>query len=152
MILSAGSTMARASSGSRSRINSVQPLMSANSAVTVLRSPSRTSCPLSSAVTPVDEARSGPFCVLSSPSDAPQLRQNFAAGLAGVKHEGQMVCNLAPHCSQKVAFVEFSLLQLEQRILPPMARALRAQFIEQSLGVFQVGGVKALGEPAVDFG
>jgi hypothetical protein len=35
-----GSTIARASSGSRSRISSVEPLMSANSAVTVLRSPS----------------------------------------------------------------------------------------------------------------
>ena len=32
--------IARASSGSRSSINSVEPLMSANSAVTVLRSPS----------------------------------------------------------------------------------------------------------------
>jgi transposase InsO family protein len=41
--LSAGSTMARASSGSRSRIISVEPLISANSAVTVLRSPSRAS-------------------------------------------------------------------------------------------------------------
>ena len=37
---SAGSTIARASSGSRSSINSIEPLMSANSAVTVLRSPS----------------------------------------------------------------------------------------------------------------
>ncbi len=32
--------IARASSGSRSSISSVEPLMSANSAVTVLRSPS----------------------------------------------------------------------------------------------------------------
>jgi hypothetical protein len=38
--LSAGSMIARASSGSRSRISSVEPLMSANNAVTVLRSPS----------------------------------------------------------------------------------------------------------------
>src|SRR6266851_5766679 len=142
--------MARASSGSRSRINSVEPLISANSAVTVLRSPSRTSCPLSSAVTPVDEARSGPFCVLSSLSDAPQLRQNFAAGPAGVRHERQMVCNLAPHCSQKAASLEFSLPQPEQRILPPLARALRAQFIKQRLRVLQIDGVEALGEPAVD--
>src|SRR5271163_4899920 len=40
MSLSAGSTNARASSGSRSSIRSIEPLMSANSAVTVLRSPS----------------------------------------------------------------------------------------------------------------
>jgi len=36
----AGSTMARASSGSRSSISSIEPLISANNAVTVLRSPS----------------------------------------------------------------------------------------------------------------
>jgi hypothetical protein len=29
---------------------------------------------------------------------------------------------------------------------------LLAQLIEQRLGVFQIGGVEALGEPAVDFG
>src|ERR1700730_7170499 len=38
--LNAGSTTARASSGSRSAINSVEPLILANSSVTVLRSPS----------------------------------------------------------------------------------------------------------------
>jgi len=37
---SAGSMIARASSGSRSSISSIDPLMSANNAVTVLRSPS----------------------------------------------------------------------------------------------------------------
>jgi hypothetical protein len=36
----AGSMIARATSGSRFSINSVEPLMSANNAVTVLRSPS----------------------------------------------------------------------------------------------------------------
>src|SRR6202047_2021688 len=108
--------MARASSGSRSRINSVEPLMSANSAVTVLRSPSGTPWSPSPVVTPVDEARSGPFCGLSPLSDAPQLRQNLAAGPAGVWHEGQMVCNLAPHCSQKAASLGLSLPQLEQRL------------------------------------
>src|SRR6185437_4667130 len=40
MRFSAGSIIARASSGSRSRSSSVESLMSANSAVTVLRSPS----------------------------------------------------------------------------------------------------------------
>src|SRR6266851_6919089 len=148
---SAGSTIVRASSGSRSRISSVEPLMSANSAVTVLRSPSGVPWPPAWAETPVDEARSGAFGGLSSLSDAPQLRQNFAAGPAGVRHEGQMVCNLAPHCSQKAASLEFSLPQPEQRILPPLARALRAQFIKQRLRVLQIDGVETLGEPAVDF-
>src|SRR5947199_8275037 len=43
MMRSAGSITARASSGSRSSINSVEPLMSANNAVIVLRSPSGSS-------------------------------------------------------------------------------------------------------------
>ena len=33
-----------------------------------------------------------------------------------------------------------------------IGRRLASQFIEQRLGVLQVGGVEALGEPAVDFG
>ena len=33
-----------------------------------------------------------------------------------------------------------------------IGRGLASQFVEQSLGVLQVGGVEALGEPAVDLG
>src|SRR5215468_2370281 len=47
----AGSTIARASSGSRPSINSIEPLMSANNAVTVLRSPSGAADDATSAAT-----------------------------------------------------------------------------------------------------
>ena len=60
---SAGSTMARASSGSRSSISSIDPLMSANRAVTVLRSPSSEVSEIS-ALTRIDVPASGaaPIC------------------------------------------------------------------------------------------
>ena len=54
--LQCGMDIARASSGSRSSINSVEPLMSANSAVTVLRSPSSGSRPSCSGVTRISGA------------------------------------------------------------------------------------------------
>jgi hypothetical protein len=38
------------------------------------------------------------------------------------------------------------------RLNGQLIRILRSQFVEQCLGVFQIGGVEALGEPAVHFG
>jgi len=49
--------MARASSGSRSSIRSIEPLMSANSAVTVLRSPSNAAAGWSVVISLVDAGR-----------------------------------------------------------------------------------------------
>ena len=49
--------------------------------------------------------------------------------------------------TRKAASVRFSLLHLGQSI-----KLLLRQFLEQRLGVLQVGGVEALGEPVVDFG
>src|SRR5271163_1680524 len=95
MSFSAGSIMARASSGSRSSINSVEPLMSANSAVTVLRSPSG-----SSAIEVGDGAVEpaigivGPLLVaINAGPQLPQTR--WASGFSD------------PHLVQRIGYLDF---------------------------------------------
>src|SRR5271156_3721560 len=144
--LSAGSTIARASSGSRSCSSSVEPLISANSAVRVLRSPSRVaiagvSVPLISR--PADFF--GGSSAVGAASDSPHESQNRASMRLSAPHDGHLGESFAPHLSQKRAPSRFSPEPLAQRIL-------MSQLVEQRLGVFQVGGVEAFGEPVVDVG
>src|SRR5712692_10428928 len=99
--------------------------MSANSAVTVLRSPSIVSevCSSDPMRTPSAAfAAEGlpPSATTSVPSALPQSAQNFSPGIASVPH-------------------------FEQRILC-------SQLVEQRLGILQIGGIEALGEPAIDSG
>src|SRR6266849_3548014 len=150
MILSAGSIIARASSGSRSRINSVEPLISANSAVTVLRSPSIVSevCSSDPMRTPSAAfAAEGlpPSATTSVPSALPQSAQNFAPGALSELHFEQRFESGLPHSAQNFLPGIPSVPHFEQRILC-------SQLVEQRLGISQVGGVEAFGEPAVDFG
>src|ERR1700694_2486895 len=120
MSWSAGSTIARASSGSRSSINSVEPLMSANSAVTVLRSPSGTS-PLGGltlTLIPLASSFMSCFGPAADPNEVPHSWQNFAlAGLAK-PHFGQQPLNDSPHSLQNFAPAAFSALHLEQVTCP----------------------------------
>src|SRR5215472_11065102 len=123
MSCSTGSMTARASSGSSSRINSVDPLMSANSAVTVLRSPSVTFAEVCSAnrriSPPTDD-----LVAISSERDeaalrlAPHFLQNLTPALTGALQAGQRSSSLRPHCSQKTASAGLSLPHFEQHILP----------------------------------
>src|SRR5271170_1909934 len=80
---SAGSTIARASSGSRSCSSSVDPLMSANSAVTVLRSPSATSESVRSGATRTDDVEETAVeaSAFEEPIAVPHFLQNRAPGL-----------------------------------------------------------------------
>src|SRR5262249_35173059 len=105
--------MARASSGSRSSISSIDPLMSANSIVTVLRSP-----PSETSVAPVtwmgDVAASATLC------DLPQLfsgfahsRQNFAVAGFSALHDGHLRTNGEAHSTQNFARSGFSAPHLE---------------------------------------
>src|SRR5215470_18811546 len=80
MTLSTGSTNARASSGSRSCSNSVEPLMSANSAVTVLRSPSAAPAGVASWSTRTDGVDATGDCATALLTGAPHWSQNFDAG------------------------------------------------------------------------
>src|SRR5262249_52284238 len=137
--------MARASSGSKSSIRSIDPLMSANSIVTVLRSPSRVS---GAAVSPIRIVPSVDFLTDASPDAAsalPHFLQNRAPELTAALHTGQTSSSLDPHCSQNAASGGLSVLHEGH------CMALRTQPLEQRLGVLQVGGVEALGEPVVDF-
>src|SRR5208283_1725569 len=146
---SAGSTIARASSGSRSCSSSVEPLISANSAVTVLRSPSRFSEAGESATRIgesfgfFDDAAAG--CPSAAPIAVPHFLQNRAPGLSDALHAGQVSSSFDPHDSQNDESAGLSLLHFAQRM------GLSTQLVEQRLRVLQVGGVEAFGEPVVDF-
>src|SRR6266481_4768090 len=127
MIRSAGSIIARASSGSSDSISSVEPLRSANNAVTVLRSPSggrggshwldiRPSAFVSK-----DDA-----VTMGSPSGAPQLPQKLAPRGVSALHLTQSLVSALPHRAQKLLLGGLSVLHFEQRI----SCLLSGQFVE----------------------
>src|ERR1022692_3125553 len=139
--------MARAFSGSRSSIISVDPLISANSAVTVLRSPSSASdAALSSAILICDlvEESVAAASVLVELMAVPHFLQNRAPILTDALQAGQINSSFAPHPSQNEASEGLSWLHLAQSI------GLGTQLVEQRLGVLEIGSVEALGEPVVD--
>jgi len=124
--------------------------MSANSAVTVLRSPSicweiesRSVATLiwyeEIGLVLADAGRAAPTAV-------PHFLQNRAPKLSDALHAGQASSSFDPHDSQNEASAGLSLLHFAQSI------GLPVQFIKQRLSVFQIGGVEALGEPPVDVG
>src|SRR3984893_14718985 len=122
MSCSTGSTIARASSGSRSRINSVEPLMSANSAVTVLRSPSivdeASGCSgvtrISEAVNPAGEPVVAGAAIPASA--APQSSQKADDGAFSAPHFEQRLDRGLPHAAQNFLLVVLSVPHLLQRI------------------------------------
>src|SRR5271169_6868317 len=107
MMRSAGSIIARASSGSRSSISSIEPLMSANSAVTVLRSPSGSEQSGCSGVMRTADGASAtgdPAFALTEPMPLPralpQSAQNLAAGALSEPQFEQRLDNGLPHSAQ----------------------------------------------------
>src|SRR5713226_4760458 len=117
--------IARAASGSSSSINSVDPLMSANRAVTVLRSPSIAADAAPSAATMIcdlgEETVVG-AAAFAGPIAVPHFLQNRAPGLTDALHAGQINSSFAPHPSQNAASPGLSWLQDGQRIGSPLAR------------------------------
>src|SRR5260370_4350807 len=121
MSLRAGSTRRRASSGSRSSISSIEPLMSANSAVTVLRSPSSDCGELLSGATRTLKA--GPCAVevaTTAPapfvSGAPHLPQKSDVGGFSALHFTQCFARAFPHFAQKLFVEGLFVPHFEQRI------------------------------------
>src|SRR5271154_3455172 len=99
--------MARASSGSRSCSSAVDPLMSANNAVTGLRSPSgRVAVSACSGATRIlGIAESG--CDAAAPAGctplaiaAPQSPQNLEPGAFSAPHFGHRIASPLPHWEQ----------------------------------------------------
>src|SRR5260370_37480423 len=124
MSFNAGSTMARASSGSRSSINSIEPLMSANSAVTVLRSPSGSEPSGCSGATRTGDGACGadaPALASAeprpSPRALPQSAQNLAAGALSEPQFEQTLDNGLPHSAQNFVPGIPSVPHFKQRIL-----------------------------------
>src|SRR5580700_2772505 len=99
--------IARACSGSRSAISSVEPLMSANSAVTVLRSPSGTLVVSVASATLNAGAAARPLFVsdtgaarFSAANAVPQSPQNFLLSGFSAPHLGQEFPSGAPQSPQ----------------------------------------------------
>src|SRR5215472_12066698 len=109
MSLRAGSTRRRASSGSRSSISSIEPLISAKRAVTVLRSPSAASAWF---VAETSGSAESPLDLMTLVPDAenfePHLRQNLEPDGLLMPHEQQRSSILVPHSLQNTASGRFS--------------------------------------------
>src|SRR5690242_1116201 len=128
MMLSAGSMSARASSGSRPRSSSVDPLISANSAVTVLRSPSVASEASGCAEVKRISVLVGVIGVeinaagaRASASAAPHSPQNLSPGWLEVPQLAHVVIKAAPQAAQNLRPSRLSLPHLEQRMFPLMS-------------------------------
>src|SRR5437660_9018386 len=106
--------IARASSGSRSRISSVDPLMSANNAVTVLRSPSAAAeasiCPAEIRIaSALPTGAGGSAAVLVGVSAAPQSPQKLLPDGLTTPHFGQRFASGVPQSPQNFFPSAFSL-------------------------------------------
>src|SRR5260370_42144229 len=100
MILSAGSMMSPASSGSSPSNRSIEPLMSANSEVSILRSPSTASLE----ATAGRALRQGPGVgELGLASAAAHSLQNLARGLFAAPHLTHRTASGAAHSWQNLA-------------------------------------------------
>src|SRR5215472_17856892 len=111
--------IALASSGSRSSISSIEPLMSANNAVTVLRSPSNDAGKASGLI-----RISGSAVFVGSVGtagggdrDVPHSPQKSSPGSLDAPHFGQRRASGPPHFAQNLRSARLSLPHLEQRIL-----------------------------------
>ena len=113
--------IARASSGSRSCSSSVEPLISANSAVTVLRSPSSASDEALSGATRTLEVDSGGDEVAAAAlppifSGVPHLPQKSEVGGFSALHFAQFFASEFPHFAQKLFVEGLFVPHLVQRI------------------------------------
>src|SRR6266446_7052153 len=106
--------MARASSGSRSCSSSVDPLISANSAVTVLRSPSSPTPRSTSSLFGVAEGAGAAAAGGGALSGAPQSPQNLCPCGFSALHFGQRFLSSAPQLPQNFLLAGFSEPQLAQ--------------------------------------
>src|SRR5271166_1578032 len=116
--------IARASSGSRSCSSSVDPLMSANSAVTVLRSPLAADAS-SDAVTRTDgfAASTDVAASAAAASDAPQSAQNFAPNALSEPHFEHRFGRGLPHSAQNFLTILLSVPHFVQRIATTFSQA-----------------------------
>src|SRR5215831_7146431 len=128
MIFRAGSMIARACSGSRSCWSSVEPLMSANRAVTVLRSPSGAVLSACSAPTPTHPGttRAADDTTFET-SRVPHFLQKLASEGFSVPQFAHHPTNEPPQLTQNLASWGLSRLQLGQRIVSS------GQLVEQGL-------------------
>ena len=78
-------------------------------------------------------------------SAVPYSPQKPSPGSFEAPHCWHLAASGAPQSAQNLRPSRLSRPHFEQRIL-------RSQFLEQSLCVFQVGGIEAFGEPVVDGG
>src|ERR1700688_3227466 len=134
---------ARASSGSSSSISSVERLMAANKAGTVLRSPSSAAASAEgwSGATCTPEADPGcdEFTAAASAplfSRVPHLPQKSDVGGFSALHFAQGLASAFPHFAQKLLADGLSIPHFEQRIVrgtPPAKQATERSYITRCL-------------------
>src|SRR5215472_1888907 len=111
--------MARAASGSRCSMSSIDPLMSANSIVTVLRSSSAEESGVSAPTSIGELAAAAPCDLPLVPSSGfAHSRQNLAVGGFSAVHDGHRRAHGEAHWTQNFARSGFSAPHFEQRIAP----------------------------------
>src|SRR6516225_10042151 len=135
--------MVRASSGSRSSIRSIDPLMSANSMVTIFRSPSNSAGGWSAVLWLIDSGNSalamgrrGDAVLGDDFSGAAHSPQKRAAGEFSNPHFAQSCLNGAAHWSQNFSPSGFSAPHFPQRtrsVLPPVKRRRMAEILFDAL-------------------
>src|SRR5215472_13452862 len=130
--------MARASSGSMPSSRSIDPLMSANSVVTVLRSPSSEASAVP-VFTCIGKPASGTRCNLppTPGSGFAHSRQNFAVGGFSALHDGHRRTNGEAHSTQNFARSGFSAPHFEQRIGPPRSNLDDQRMLQRSSGIHE---------------
>src|SRR5712692_9387340 len=123
MMRSSGATIACAASGSSASISAVEPLRSANSAVTILRSPSivveASACSEVTRILGAADAALGKVAAADSALPgraAPQSSQNADAGAFCAPHFGQPRDSGLPHAAQNFLLVVLSVPHLVQRM------------------------------------
>src|SRR5262249_34195564 len=118
---------------------SVEPLRSANMAVTVLRSPSIASSVVCSVDKRIPAPDDDPVATASELIEGgvrlvPHFLQNRAPALTGALQAGQGSSSLRPHCSQKAESGRFTLPQFEHRIGTPKKVRQNWLFLSPDVG------------------
>ena len=91
------------------------------------------------------------ICRLDCLRERRRNRRRISLRVRWMHHSSGIWLQAAIRIGSKICALRDCQLRTSSSACFPFAFALVAQLVEQRLGVLQVGGVEALGEPVVDF-